>query len=147
MLICARHRVCWGRAGLPSGLRHPAFNEISWHPMCVNVYLCQSRSTVPLLEDLYRMLYITAMDIVTFSEARANLKAVMDRACADRAPVVVKRARGQENVVIVPQGEWDGMQETMHLLASPRNAERLLASIAELDAGRGEEHELIEPGA
>ena len=93
------------------------------------------------------MLYITAMDIVTFSEARANLKAVMDRACADRAPVVVKRARGQENVVIVPQGEWDGMQETMHLLASPRNAERLLASIAELDAGKGEEHELIEPGA
>ena len=93
------------------------------------------------------MLYIAAMDIVTFSEARANLKAVMDRACADRAPVVVKRARGQENVVIVPQGEWDGMQETMHLLSSPRNAEQLLASIAELDAGKGEEHELIEPGA
>lgn len=93
------------------------------------------------------MLYITAMDIVTFSEARANLKAVMDRACADRAPVVVKRARGQENVVIVPQGEWDSMEETLYLLRSPKNAERLLASIAELEAGGGEEHELIEPGA
>jgi antitoxin YefM len=91
------------------------------------------------------MLYIAAMDIVTFSEARANLKAVMDRACADRAPVVVKRARGQENVVIVPQGEWDGMQETIHLLASPRNAERLLEAIRGLEAGEGEEHELIEP--
>ena len=85
------------------------------------------------------------MDIVTFSEARANLKAVMDRACADRAPVVVKRARGQENVVMVPQGEWDGMQETMHLLASPANAKRLMEGIARLDAGEGEEHELIEP--
>jgi antitoxin YefM len=91
------------------------------------------------------MLYIAAMDIVTFSEARANLKAVMDRACADRAPVVVKRARGQENVVIVPQGEWDGMQETMYLLASPRNAERLLEAIRGLDDGGGEERELIEP--
>lgn len=91
------------------------------------------------------MLYIAAMDIVTFSEARANLKAVMDRACADRAPVVVKRARGQENVVIVPAGEWDGLQETLHLLASPANARHLLEGIRELDAGLGEEHELIEP--
>ena len=91
------------------------------------------------------MLYIAAMDIVTFSEARANLKAVMDRACADRAPVVVKRARGQENVVIVPQGEWEGLQETLHLLASPANAKHLLEGIRELDAGLGEEHELIRP--
>ena len=91
------------------------------------------------------MLYIAAMDIVTFSEARANLKAVMDRACADRAPVVVKRARGQENVVIVAESEWEGLQETLHLLASPANAKHLLEGIRELDAGRGEEHELIEP--
>ena len=91
------------------------------------------------------MLYISAMDIVTFSEARANLKAVMDRACADRAPVVVKRARGQENVVIVAEGEWESMEETLHLLSSPRNAERLLDAIRGLEAGEGEEHELIEP--
>ena len=91
------------------------------------------------------MSYISAMDIVTFSEARANLKAVMDRACADRAPVVVNRARGQENVVIVPQGEWEGLQETLHLLASPANARHLLEGIRELDAGLGEEHELIRP--
>ena len=90
-------------------------------------------------------MYIAAMDIVTFSEARANLKAVMDRACADRAPVVVKRARGQENVVIVAESEWEGLQETLHLLASPANAKHLLEGITELDAGRGEEHELIEP--
>jgi antitoxin YefM len=85
------------------------------------------------------------MDIVSFTEARANLKAVMDRACADRAPVVVKRARGQENVVMVAEGEWEGLQETLHLLASPANAKHLMDGIRELDAGRGEEHELIEP--
>lgn len=85
------------------------------------------------------------MDIVTFSEARANLKAVMDRACADKAPVVVKRARGQENVVMVAESEWEGLQETLHLLASPANAKRLMEGIARLDAGEGEEHELIQP--
>ena len=94
---------------------------------------------------MYKLLYITGMDIVTFSEARANLKSVMDRACADRAPVVVKRARGQENVVMVAESEWEGLQETLHLLASPANAKRLMEGIARLDAGEGEEHELIQP--
>jgi antitoxin YefM len=37
------------------------------------------------------------------------------------------------------------MEETLHLLSSPRNAERLREAIAELDAGGGAERELIEP--
>ena len=52
--------------------------------------------------------------------------------------------RDQENVVMVAESEWEGLQETLHLLASPANAKHLLEGIAELDAGHGEEHELIE---
>jgi antitoxin YefM len=37
------------------------------------------------------------------------------------------------------------IEQTLHLLRSPANAKRLLASIAELDAGKGVEHDLIEP--
>ena len=40
--------------------------------------------------------------------------------------------------------EWEAIKETMHLLSSPANAERLLSSIAELDAGKGEAHDLVE---
>jgi antitoxin YefM len=83
------------------------------------------------------------MDSLSFSETRANLKAVMDRVVADRVPVTIRR-RG-ENVVMVSQSEWEGMEETLYLLRSPANARDLLESIAELDAGKGTERELIEP--
>jgi antitoxin YefM len=85
------------------------------------------------------------MDSLSFSEARANLKAVMDKVVADRAPVAITRARGQEGVVMVSASEWASIEDTLYLLRSPANARELLASIAELDAGKGEEHTLIDP--
>lgn len=85
-----------------------------------------------------------AMQTVTYSEARENLKAVLDKAAADRAPIMITRQRG-ENVVLVSASEWAGMEETLHLMASPANAKHLLDGIKELDAGRGEVHELIDP--
>ena len=84
------------------------------------------------------------MQTVTYSEARENLKSVLDKAVADRAPVMITRQRG-ENVVLISASEWAGMEETLYLLRSPANAKRLLESIAELDAGDGEVHTLVDP--
>ena len=84
------------------------------------------------------------MRAISYSEARENLKSVIDRVVADRAPIAITRQRG-EGAVLVSESDWASIEETLYLLSSPRNAARLLASIAELDAGRGEEHELIEP--
>ena len=84
------------------------------------------------------------MLVETFSHARNNLKAVMDRVVADRAPVKITRQRA-EGVVMISESDWESMEETLHLLSSPRNAERLLGAIERLNAGKGEEHELIDP--
>jgi antitoxin YefM len=84
------------------------------------------------------------MQSLSISETRANLKSVLDRVVADKAPIAITRQKG-EGVVMISQSEWDSIEETLYLLQSPANAKRLLASIAELDAGGGEEHELIEP--
>lgn len=84
------------------------------------------------------------MYAISYSETRENLKAVMDKAVADRAPIAITRQRG-EGVVMISQSEWDSIEETLYLLRSPKNAERLLEAIRGLEAGEGEEHELIEP--
>ena len=74
------------------------------------------------------------MRTLSFTDTRANLRAVMDRVIDDRAPVMITRQRG-EGVVMVSASEWAAIEETLHLLQSPDNAARLQESIAELDAG------------
>ncbi len=64
------------------------------------------------------------MDVMTYSDTRANLKEVMERVVADRTPVVVTRQKA-EAVVMVSLADWNAMEETLHLLSSPANAERL----------------------
>jgi antitoxin YefM len=53
------------------------------------------------------------MQTVTYSEAREDLKSVLDKVVADRAPVMITRQRG-ENVVLISASEWAGMEETLH---------------------------------
>ena len=83
------------------------------------------------------------METLSISDTRANLKAVLDRVVADKVPIAITRQKG-EGVVMISASEWSSIEETLYLLQSPANAKRLLESIAELDAGKGEEHELIE---
>lgn len=84
------------------------------------------------------------MDVLNYSDTRANLKEVMDRVVADRTPVVVTRKRG-EAVVMVSLADWTAMEETLHLLSSPTNAKRLKDAVRQLDAGGGAERDLIDP--
>jgi antitoxin YefM len=47
-----------------------------------------------------------------------------------------------EPVAVLPLSELEGLRDTLHLLSSPAGGDRLLRSIAELDAGRGVERTL-----
>lgn len=84
------------------------------------------------------------METLSISDTRANLKAVVDRVVADKAPIAITRQKG-EGVVMISQSEWESIEETLYLLSSPANAKHLMEGVVELNAGRGEEHELIEP--
>lgn len=83
------------------------------------------------------------MDVVTYSDARANLKDVMDRVVEDKTEIVVTRQKA-EAVVMVSLSEWNSISETLHLLSSPKNAERLRKAIRDMGAGKGVEHDLVE---
>ena len=83
------------------------------------------------------------MNVISYSEARNNLKSVMDRVVDDCSETIITRRNG-EAVVLVSLAEWNSIVETEYLLSDPANAAELRASIAELDSGKVAEHELIE---
>ncbi|WP_417829791.1 type II toxin-antitoxin system Phd/YefM family antitoxin [Thalassospira sp.] len=81
------------------------------------------------------------MRALPYSRARQSLAEVMKAANADHTPFHVTQKSG-DDVVIISKADFDAMEETMHLLSSPANAQRLNDSIAELEAGKGVEHPL-----
>lgn len=74
------------------------------------------------------------MDIVSFTELRANMASHLDRVLADRTELIVKRGN-KEPVVIMPLADWEGLRETLYLLSNEANAAHLRQSLAEFDRG------------
>ncbi|MDX9989240.1 type II toxin-antitoxin system prevent-host-death family antitoxin [Thiothrix unzii] len=83
------------------------------------------------------------MNAISYTAVRADLAKTMDRVCEDHEPVIITRNRDQA-VVMISLEDYKAMEETAYLLRSPANASRLLESIAELERGQGQVHELIE---
>jgi antitoxin YefM len=81
------------------------------------------------------------MNAITYTAARENLAATMDRVCNDREPVIITRNRDQA-VVMVSLEDYKALDETAYLTRSPKNAARLLASIRQLEAGKGRARKL-----
>lgn len=83
------------------------------------------------------------MKVMTYSDARAQLKFVMDRAINDKEEVIITRKKG-EAVVVVSLEARSAINETLHLLSNPRNASRLRSAISQLDGEGGQALELLE---
>ena len=83
------------------------------------------------------------MEAITYSRARAHLAETMQQVCDDHTPVIITRTN-QNAVVMMSLDDYEALEETAYLLRSPKNARRLFESIAELQAGGGTEHELID---
>ncbi len=86
-----------------------------------------------------------AIDVTTFSEARANLKSVMDRVVEDHIPVVISR-RKAESVVMISLSEWNSWQETNYLNSTAANRKALDEAVAQADRGELIETEFGEDG-
>jgi antitoxin YefM len=83
------------------------------------------------------------MDAITYSTARATLADTMNRVCDDHEPIIITR-NGQQAVVMMSLDDFKSLEETSYLLRSPKNAKRLLESIAALEAGKGTARSLAE---
>lgn len=82
------------------------------------------------------------MKIVTYSEARSSLKAVLDRVHDDADVTVISRRDGAD-AVVMSLDHYESIMETMHLLSTPANAAHLAKSIAQHKAGQATRRELV----
>jgi antitoxin YefM len=64
----------------------------------------------------------------TYSQAREQLKTLMDRAVDDREVILVRRRTGGD-VAMIAADELESLLETAHLLRSTKNAQRLLTAL------------------
>lgn len=81
------------------------------------------------------------MHAISYTAARENLAATMDRVCEDHAPVIITRNRDQA-VVMISLADFEALEETAYLLRNPKNARRVTNAVALLDAGKGVEREV-----
>ena len=83
------------------------------------------------------------MRTVRFSDARNNLKTVLDQVVDDADYTVITR-RGAQDAVVMSLDVFNGMMETVHLLKSPANAAHLARSTDQLRKGRIRARKLVD---
>lgn len=83
------------------------------------------------------------MQSISYTAARSNLAKTMEKVCDDHNPIVITR-KGEGSVVMISMEDYQALEETAYLLRSPKNTRRLIAAIADLEQGKGEEKELLE---
>ncbi|MBC7464326.1 MAG: type II toxin-antitoxin system Phd/YefM family antitoxin [Actinobacteria bacterium] len=71
--------------------------------------------------------------VITASEVRAQLLPLIEQVNNDSSPVVITSKKG--NAVLVSETEWESMVETMYLLRTKTNSERLGRSLEEAQTG------------
>lgn len=83
------------------------------------------------------------MDAITYTQVRKNLSRVMNQVCEDHAPIIITR-QSEKPVVMMSLEDYSAMEETLYLLRSPKNAQRLYKALGEVKQGKYKSHELME---
>jgi antitoxin YefM len=73
---------------------------------------------------------------ITYTQARANLARLCDQVADNRDVVVIKRRKGN-HVALIAADELASILETLHLLSSPKNRDRLLSALKDARARKG----------
>lgn len=75
------------------------------------------------------------MIAANFSEFRTRLKNYLDSVEEDNETLIIKRKSGK-GAVMISLDEYNSIMETLHLLSSKKNADRLHESIQQMKSGK-----------
>ena len=83
------------------------------------------------------------MIAANYTEFRTGLKKFLDEVENNHETLVIKRKSGK-GAVMISLDEYNSIMETVHLLSSKANADRLYESIQQMKKGETVNHDLIE---
>jgi antitoxin YefM len=83
------------------------------------------------------------MRVISFSQARNNLKQVIDQVVEDVDFAVIAR-RDAPDAVVMSLETFNSWMETVHLLKTPANAAHLEKSIRQFRSGKTKTHALVD---
>jgi len=78
-----------------------------------------------------------------YSEFRTDLKKFLDNVEFNNETLVIKRGKGN-GTVMISLDEYNSLMETVHLLSSKANADRLYESIKQMKDGNSISEKLVE---
>jgi antitoxin YefM len=83
------------------------------------------------------------MIAANFTEFRTELKKYLDNVENNSETLIIKRKTGK-GTVLISLDEYNSIMETVHLLSSKANADRLYESIQQMKKGEVVKQDLIE---
>jgi antitoxin YefM len=83
------------------------------------------------------------MIAANYTEFRTSLKKLLDKVEENNETLIIKRGSGKGTVVI-SLDEYNSIMETVHLLSSKANSDRLYESIQQIKEGKTFQKDLIE---
>lgn len=81
------------------------------------------------------------MQAMFYSAARNNLRSMIDSVCNDCEEYIIT-TKDNQSAVLISYEEYASMKETMYLLSSKNNRDRLMDSIEEIEKGQFTLHEI-----
>ena len=75
------------------------------------------------------------MIAANYSEFRTGLKSYLDSVEDDNETLIIKRKSGK-GTVMISLDEYNSIMETLHILSSKKNADRLYESIQQMKSGK-----------
>ncbi len=78
-----------------------------------------------------------------YSEFRSDLKKFLDNVELNNETLIIKRGKGN-GTVMISLDEYNSLMETVHLLSSKANADRLYESMQQMRGGNTVSKDLIE---
>jgi antitoxin YefM len=74
---------------------------------------------------------------LTIAKFESNLIRELDLISEDKVnQLIIKRPKGKGNIVLISEAEFNSMQETLYLISSKKNRERILESLQQLKDGK-----------